>query len=195
MPRMKEVSTYHLEYDSNGKLKIATPVKGSAPGWQTLQTRSMSEKSYYSSPHYAAFVQNLTRTYGGFVLDVRLLDATQSGRNSGLLDATYYWSEQTKKWTPLSQIYGVQTLNGFVQTGSNGVYWKQPSPVGDGSGSQLDVTEMYFDPSTLTTRSVWLGNWFDGPGIVDGDSWVTALPNSMMSHPVLTPEKWTVYTP
>ena len=195
MAHVQSATAYHLQFDQKSQLKSVAPVKGAVPGWPTLFMRDLSKLSYYQKPHYAAFVRSLTRTQGGFTLSVSFMDATQSGRNAGMNSATYYWSEQTGKWTPLVQSFTVQTLGGWAQTGSNGVYWIQPSPIGNGSGNELDVTEMHFDPTSLTIQSVWLGNWFYGPSVVDGDSWEVVLPNDMPTSVSGQAKKWTVFTP
>jgi hypothetical protein len=192
-PTVKAVTTYHTQYAKNGALLSATPVKGAVPGWPTLFIHRITKSAYYDKPHYYAGINRLTRTHDGFVLNIALRDATNSGRNAGLTSAAYYWSARTMKWTPLSQNYTVQTLSAGTLTGSDAVYWIQPLSIGDGSGSELDTTEMYFNPASLTIRSVWLGDWFYGPSFVDGKSWVAMISENNQSNRSLN--GWTVYTP
>lgn len=194
MAHVTSDTVYHLVDTNNNQLKSEVPVQGNVPGWPTLLMRDLVKPAYYQKPHYAAYIRSLTRTYGGFVLTVNFYD-TQIGSNAGMSAATYYWSEQTGKWTPLAQNYYDQTLVGGTDIGSNGVYWMQPCSVGDGSGSTLDVSEMHFDPASLTLQSVWLGDWFYGDSFVDGNSWVVVLPNDMPNSVSEQSKKWTVYTP
>ncbi len=189
--KMKSETTYQFQFTKSDQLKSVTPMSGNVPEWSTLFMQDISKPTYYEKPHYAAYVGSLTRTYGGFVLEVHFLDATKSGRNAGMTSASYYWSEKSGKWTPLTQNYTVQTIGSWTDTGSDGVYWIQPEGVDNG----LDVTEMHFDPATLTMESVWLGDWALGPSLVDGNSWVVVLPNDMPTSVNGTPKKWTVYTP
>jgi hypothetical protein len=132
-----------------------------------------------------ALVQSITRTSGGFVLSVGLRDPNHGG-NAGITEADYYWSEAADKWVPLTQIYIVQTIVGFTNAGSNGVYWEEalPGQVND----DLYVAQMHYNPQTNTMDSLWLGNWVYGPSFTDGDSWVVQMPNQMQ-------QGWTVYTP
>lgn len=198
MPTVQSDTVRHLTFKQTGQteqLTSASPVQGAVPGWPTVQMRDLTKSAYYKKPHDAAFVQSLTRTNGGVVMTLNFMDATMSGRNAGVTGANYYWSEQTGKWTPIDQNYTVQTLPGWTDVGSNGVYSVQPLPVGNGSGNELDVAEMHFDPATLTTSSVWMGDWLYGPSFVDGNSWVTVLSRDMPNSATAAPKKWTVYTP
>ena len=197
MPKVSSDTVMHETFKLGGSLDVPTgvaPVHRAVPSWPTVFMRNLSKAAYYKSPHYLANVQSLTRTNGGFVLTVWFADATMSGRNAGMSGANYYWSEKTRKWTPIDQTYTVQTLPGWTDVGSDGVYEMQPLPVGNGSGNELDVAEMHFDPSTLTLSSIWLGDWIDGPSFVDGNSWVTVLSRDMPMTGA-QPKTWTVYTP
>ncbi len=191
MAHVKSDTIYHLEFTKNDQIKSVSTVQDAVPGWTTLFMRNLVKPAYYQKPPYAAYIQSLTRTHGGFVLEVNFVDATLSGRNAGMSAAIYYWSEQTGKWTPLTQNYTVQTLVGWTDIGSNGVYWVQPCK----SGNALDVSEMHFDPTSLTIESIWLGNWFYGESFVDGNSWVVVLPDDMPNSASDQPKKWSVYTP
>ncbi len=195
MANVKSDTVYHLQFKNGGQegqLKSVTPVTGVVQGWPTFFKQDLSKKTYYQKPHYAAYVGEMTRTLGGFVLGVGLIDETHTGRNAGIGYVNYYWSEKTGKWTPLNQSYTVQTLGGKTDIGSDGVYWEQPLPVGIQS-NDLDVAEMRFDPATLSIESIWLGNWVID-SFADGSSWVTVLYNDMPAANE-NPKKWTVYTP
>jgi len=186
MPRWKDIAARQIRFTPDGEVESVTAYGGNLPEHPGLFDQRV--KSVESSPYpLITSIQEIVRTHGGFVLVVGLVPA-QGGENSGLSQTVYYWSEETRKWTPLTQLWCYQDLPGFVTAaGSGAVYWEQPLPAGDGKGNLLDVVQMYFDPASGTIRSVWLGDWFYKLDFADGRSW--ALENPGLSW------DWTVYTP
>ncbi len=175
----------------NGSVKSDTTLRSSPPGWPTLLKRADTGSKNYQTPHYTAWPQSLIRTDGGMVLTLAFRRARDMGLNASVTSASYYWSEHTKQWTPINQNYTVQTLGAWTDAGSGAVYSMQPLPVKNG----LDVLETYFNPATLTIRSIWLGNWVYGPSFVKGRSWIVAMPSQMPKSGGNQPLAWTVYTP
>ena|GEM_PF-2311489 len=193
MPKVVSESANDLNFDKSDNISSVQTVTA-LPDWPTFFLQNLAKASYYKNAHYAAYIQSLTRTKGGFVMNLGFMDATKSGRNAGMTGAAYYWSEQTGKWTPLNQTYTVQTIPAWTDTGSDGVYWIQNSPI-SGPGNPLAVAEMYFNPATLKTTPIWMGDWFYGESVVDGNSWAVVLSSDEPSTAGEQVKQWTVYTP
>lgn len=157
--------------------------------WPMLFSRNVPENRGGKADYFAD-VGSLTRTADGFILMVNFADAITTNshaRNSGMTGqgAYYYWSDKTHKWTPLTQLYMVQTLTSRFDTGSEAAYWEE--------NAGMDIAQIRFDPATNTIKSVWLGNWFYGPSLVNGKSWLVTV-GPIPSGPE-HPGVWTVYTP
>jgi hypothetical protein len=154
--------------------------------WPTLFLTRVDSLQPKLQPCVAS-VAALVRTAGGFVLSVRLADPND-GFNAGMTEADYYWSERGGTWTPLTQLYQVQTLVSFVDAGSRAVYWQEVLPaLPDGS---LHLVQMRFDPVRGDIRPVWLGQFIDGPTFVDGATWVAGIPTDRPGT-----LRWIAYTP
>ncbi len=158
--------------------------------WPALLDRRLARPAYDGRPHDAAAIASLTRTGGGMVLQVEFRPLAHSGVNAGLTSASYYWSEATHKWTPISQDYTVQTVPSWTSIGSDGVYGEESLPYKKG----LTVVQTAFNPTTLSLHAIWMGQWFTGASVVEGNAWLTVLPQEQPvgSKP---PKSWTIYTP
>ena len=158
--------------------------------WSALLDHQLARAAYYGKPHYAANIMSLTRTYGGMVLQVGFRRLYKPGENAGLSMASYYWSETTHKWTPISQDYTVQTVPSWTNIGSDGVYGEESLPYKNG----LAVVQTAFNPATLSLHSIWVGEWFYGASVVEGNAWLVVLPQEQPSWPK-PPKSWTIYAP
>ena len=195
MPKVQSEVVRQLSLSTNNTVKSDTKYTSQfSPNWPSLFMKEVPQNPS-GKANYSADVGSLIRTEGGFILQVGFMDALKSGRNSGMegQGAYYYWSEHSNKWTPLTQLYMVQTITGNLSVGSGAAYWEETVPDGTGNNNLLDVAQMYYDPATNSMKSVWLGNWYFGGSIVDGRSWVTVLANDEKTAG--TEPLWTVYTP
>ncbi len=184
-PLTSEAMTFHVGI---GYLHVATvqPLGGRIPVWPDYFGATVGQIARHQTP-LAAWPGSITKTQGGFVLSVSLRWAP-SGANAGMTGANYYYSMRTGKWTPLNQIYMVQTLTGTLDVGSRAVFWQQPLGT---SGNQLAVPQLWFDPKTDSIHSVWIGNWVNGPSYIDGG---TLLFQSMSSG-TKPSSTWMTYSP
>jgi hypothetical protein len=157
------------------------------PAWPTLGARRVGSLGPRSTP-LAATVAALVRTKGGFVLTLAIMDPNH-GLNAGLDGAAYYWSESQDQWTPLVQVYGVQTLPNLFAVGTTALYWQLALPVAHGPSGSVHVVQVRFTPGTDTIGPVWVGNLAVGPTWVDGDSWIVGTPSDGRRP------TWIVYTP
>ena len=115
-----------------GYINVATvqPLCGRIPVWPDYFDATVGQIAPHQTP-MAAWPGSITRTQGGFVLSVSLRSAP-SGANAGMTGANYYYSMRTGKWTPLNQMYMVQTLTGTLDVGSQAVV-RRTAPAAAGS--------------------------------------------------------------
>lgn len=163
------------------KVLSSRSLRHDVPGWAnwldaTVPTRVM--KPYWGE------VDSLTRIQTGFLLRVTLMDGAGDGENAGLNNAFFAWSENTGKWTPLTQIYGVQTVTGWLNAGARDVYWEQALPAGN---NHLYVAYVRYDPLSNTISTVPIRQWYLWGSFVDGASWL--FQKAYNAH------QWVVYTP
>lgn len=163
------------------KVLSSRALRHDVPGWgnwldATVPTKTM--KPYWSE------VDSLTRIQTGFLLRVTLMDGAGDGENAGLNNAFYAWSENTGKWTPITQVYGVQTITGWLNAGARDVYWEQALPAGN---NHLYVAYMRYDPLSNTISTVPIRQWYLWDSFVDGTSWL--FQKAYNAH------QWVVYTP
>lgn len=182
-------TVYQIEFAGSQQeaVKSVTALPGTPSLWPDLDVHQVPDKAANKATAVAE-ITGFTRTAGGMVMDV--LVRLQDGSNYGE-SATYYWSEATGKWTPLTQLLTVQTLSAYDAVGSQAVYWEQPLGLDGGFG----VAQMHYNPATNVINSLWLGNWVYRDSYVDGASWVNVLASDSPSGPKQNPKKWTVYTP
>ncbi len=191
LPSSVAVQAHLLHYAraTGPNMKIVSNIveRKTMPGFPSLFLRQVGLDQSGKAPCVAT-VSQFDRTRGGFVLEIRLIDPNY-GMSAGMVEAAYYWSEVQGTWTPLTQLSGYQTLDGFLNVGRDAVYWEQPLPEGNGNGTQLGLAQMRFNPSTGRIASVWAGGFIYGESFVDGATWVYATPQSA------THTRWTEYTP
>ena len=185
-PFTSEAMLFHVSRSGYESVATVRSLGNGIPGWPDYFDATVERMAPHQTP-LAAWPGSITRTQGGFVLNVSLRWAP-SGANAGITGANYYYSMRTGKWTPLNQMYMVQTLTGTMDVGSQAVFWQQPLGT---RGDLLAVPQLWFDPGTDSIQSVWLGNWVNGPSYVDGG---TLLFQSMSGGwpPAST---WMTYSP
>ena len=171
----------------NPKMVSNVIERQSLPGFPTLFLQQVGPVQPDKVP-CVAYPMQFDRTQGGFVLEVRLIDPNY-GMAGGMGEAAYYWSEARGMWTPLTQLAGYQTLDGFIDVGRNAVYWQQPVPEGNGDGTELGLVQQQFDPATGEISPVFTGDFIYGESFVDGAAWVHATPISAKAW------RWTEYSP
>lgn len=158
-----EAMTFHDSKGGYESVATVRPLGGRIPVWPGYFAGTVGHIGPHQTP-LVAWPWSITRTQGGFVLNVSLRWAP-SGANAGMTGANYYYSMRTGKWTPLNQVYMVQTLTGTQDVGSQAVFWQQPLGT---RGNQTAIPQLWFDPETDSIQSVWIGNWVNGPSYIDG---------------------------
>ena len=194
-PRSVTTAAHELSYGSGQRLSGNQVVRTALPGYPSLFLHQVP--SLQAGGHaIVAWVQKMTRTAGGFVLQVQFFDTNDGLDADGLLWADYYWSESQASWTPLTQIFGQQDILSFVDVGSRAVYWQQALAGPPGDGSRLDLVQMRFDPATDQTAPIWAGGYIYGQTFVDGSSWVHDMLHLNHGDPTLPAVSvWSENTP
>ncbi len=170
-PGTASAAAHRLSFDPSQRVSADRVATKSLPGYPTIFLHDVPELQ--AGQHaLVAWIGQMTRTAGGFELDVRFFDTNYGLDASQLASAEYYWSETKGVWTPLTQIFADQDIESFVDVGSQAVYWQQALAVPPGDGSRLDLVQMAFYPGTDTIAPVWAGNYIYGRTFVDGRSWV-----------------------
>ncbi len=194
-PGTASAAAHQLSFDA-GQRVIANRVDTkSLPGYPTIFLHDVPRLQ--AGQHaLVAWIGQMTRTAGGFELEVRFFDTNDGLDASGLASADYYWSETKGVWTPLTQIFADQDIESFVDAGSQAVYWQQALAGSQGDGSRLDLIQMRFDPETDTIAPVWAGGYIYGRTFVDGRSWVHDMLSLQHGDPSLPARSvWTANTP
>ena len=194
-PGTVSAAAHALTYDKSQHLTGDRTVRTNLPGYPSLFLRQVGRLQAGQHP-LIAWVERMTRTAGGFVLEVQFWDTNFGIDASGLLWADYYWSETSGRWTPLTQIFGQQDLMSFVDVGSRAVYWQQALGVPPGNGSHLDLVQMRFDPESASIAPVWAGGYIYGQTFTDGRSWIHDMLQTKDGGPNLPAVSvWTANTP
>jgi hypothetical protein len=186
-PSSATVHAHLLTYSQSMPQKITSNVIEKVPWYPTILLRRVGLDHSGKRP-CVAYVSQLDRTEGGFVLEVRLIDPNY-GMASGMVEAAYYWSEARGTWTPLTQLYAAQDLMSFVDVGRDAVYWQQPLPQPTTGQDVFGLVQARFDPATLAISPVFAGDYIYGSSFVDGETWVHEAPSGRNSV------TWTAYTP
>jgi len=115
----------------------------------------------------AAIPSDLTAVQDGFILTVATRFDPATGANAGMTQANYYYSTKTGEWTPLNQLYVVQTVTGFAVADRQAAFWQQLLP---STGGKVTVGQVWFAPQSLTLTPVWLGNLIMGKARMNGST-------------------------
>jgi len=159
----QDVSFNQAAGDPVRPVKVRTE-RGQVPYFPDFLSAQTGTRRPRQTPLFA-MPQALRAMQGGFMLTVATRWDLAGGSQSGMTEANYYYSTRTGKWTPLNQMYVVQTVTGFVTADARAAFWQQLLPA---EGANLTVGQMWFDPQTLTLIPVWLGNLIMGPDYLSG---------------------------
>jgi hypothetical protein len=185
---------HELSYGKMERLVGNRTVSSAPPGYPGLFLRRVGGLAPGQHP-LIAWVGRMMRTATGFVLEVHFADENYGVGSSGLGAAEYFWSEASRKWTPLTQLFLDETIASFIDVGSGEVYW-QHALVPPSGGSRLDLVQMSFDPKTLSIEPIWAGGYVYAQSFVDGATWVHDMPQLTHGDPALPATSvWSANTP